>query len=517
MPSNMKREYAAQPKGGNLNRSQFNLSRRHLTSFDGGYLVPIFHGWLFPGDVIQGRYRAFVRASSPLEFPLFDNLKLTIHSYFCPIRIIWSNFRKFMGEQDDPGDSIDYTIPSLGSSTAIATDGGLSGSLVSLMRFLGVPIQTAAQGGVDLNDISALPFRSYCSIYNWHYRDQNQVDSLEITLGDGPDYPTNTDYALQKRGKRHDYFTSLLSSPLKGDEIPAPAIISSPLSVGSSPGIYDEVAGNYKRIDSDGTHIDISSTTSTEANSLHAHLQIADLRNAVAIQQFLERDNRYGTRFDEVLYSHYGTEFNDVRIAPLYLGGGSGYITTTTIPNNSATTGELGDLAAIATGTLDGAGFTYACDEPGIYMAIANVSADISYSQGIHHGMSQVWTRYDMFWPEFTGIGDEAVEMKELYYQNDANDETVMGYNPRYEWLRTEPNRVSGEFDPNDANTLSVMHLQEDLGSQPVLGQTWVEDATPYDRMLRVSTQDQFLADFYMDCKIARALPVNGVPGLGRL
>ena len=514
MPSQMKREYAALPKGGQLKRSSFDLSRRHLTSHHGGWLVPIFWGWLFPGDVIKGRYQAFLRASSSLEFPLFDNLKLTIHTYFCPIRILWDNARKFFGEQDDPGDSIDYTLPTLGMSNSHDTSLASLGN--HLKRYLGVPVQTAAQGGVDLEDIGAIPFRAYNKIFNWHYRDQNQQNSVDEQSDDGPDDATGMKYQIMFRGKRHDRFTSLLAAPQKGDAVPVSMDVRVNVAAGGNIGLYSEQTTDDRRIDTGAAQADVSAASVASQNEvMHTELLINDLRNAAAIQQFLERDNRYGTRYDEVILAHYGVEFNDIRIAPVFLGGGSGYISTSAIPNQSGT-GTLGDLAAIATGVLDGAGFTYAVDEPGIYMTIANVSADLSYSQGLER-KHLYRTRYEMFFPEFTAIGDQSVTMKELYYQNDANDETVMGYEPRYEELRTEVNRVSGEFDPNDLATLEVMHLSEDLGSQPVLGDTWIKDSTPYNRMLRVTTQHHFLADYKAQIRVARALPVNGVPGMGRI
>ena len=513
MPQAMKREYAAQPKGGKLKRSMFDLGRRHLTTLNGGYLVPIFWGWVFPGDVMRGKYTAFLRMSSSLEFPLFDNFKLTIHTYFCPIRQLWTNFRKMLGEQEDPGDSTDYTLPEVGNSTtdtSVVTDAGFS----RLMRYFGVPVVAAGAGGVAEEDVGAVPFRAYCHIYNWHYRDQQQQDSAVFNTGDGPDGAYHSVYTLKKRGKRHDRFTSLLSSPQKGDAVPAEFDVSTEQTTSGVLTVYGDATSTYQRMDSDLANVDLSASTGSDGSQLKVDVTIAALRNAAAIQQFLERDNRYGTRYDEILYSHYGTEFNDIRIAPVYLGGGSGYIQTTTIPNQSGT-GTLGDLAAIATGTLQGGNFTYAVDEPGIYMSIASVSADLSYSQGLEKKHSYR-TKYDLFWPEFVSIGDQAVDTAEIYYQNNATDDVVFGYEPRYEELRTEVNRTSQEFDVDDLLTLEVMHLQEDLGSAPVLGDTWIQDQTPYARIQRVTTQDHFLADFYMDLKIARALPVNGIPGLGR-
>ena len=512
----MKREYAAVPKGGSAKRSLFDLSRRHLTTMDGTYLVPIFWGWLFPGDIAKcRRYSAFLRMSSPLEFPLFDNLKLTIHTYFCPIRQLWDNFKYFMGEQEDPGDSTDYTLPEVGNSTTDTSAGSKTG-FAGLMRYLGVPVRTAGAGGIAEADVGAVPFRAYCHIFNWHYRDQQQVDSAVFNTGDGPDGAYHSVYVLRKRGKRHDRFTSLLPSPQKGDSIDIRGDVRHDVGDGLYPSVYSTVNDAYRLLDAGLAQVDASTAAGTEANAMYVYETINDFRNAVALQQFLERDNRYGTRYDEVILSHFGVEYNSERIAPVYLGGGSGYIQTTTIPNNSGSAGNLGDLAAIATGTLEGGGFTYAVDEPGIYMAIANVSADISYSQGLEK-KHRYRTRYDLFWPEFTRIGDQACITAELYYQNNATDDVVFGYEPRYEELRTEVNRTSHEFDPKDPLPLDVMHLQEELGSAPVLGETWVSDQTPYDRILQVTTQNHFLADFHMDLKVARAMPTIGVPGLARL
>ena len=514
MPSAMRKEYASLPKGGNVQRSRFDIGRKHITTMDGNYLVPIHWDWVWPSDVITGDYDVFLRASAPLEFPLFDDIKITVHTFFCALRNLWDNGRAFMGERyPDPDSSIDYTIPEYGNSSNRATDATSLDN--QLLRYLEVPIQTAAQGGVDEADVSAIPFRGYYEIFDWHYRDARQQNSLNCPKDDGPD--STTTYTLQTRGKRHDYFTSLLASPQSGDSVTIGGNIAADVGTGGTPGINaTSLTSPPRLLDHDASFVNVSSTAATDAQLMYPDTTINELRNAAILQQFLERENRYGVRYDEQLYAVYGSEFNDVRIAPVYLGGGSGYISTTSIPNNSGSTGELGDLAAIATGSLRGGNFTYAVDEPGIVMAIANVSADISYHQGLPKKHS-IRTRYDTMIPLFAGVGDEAVEMKELYYQNDVNDETVMGYNPRMEWARTSYNRVSGEFDPNDPSTLEVMHLAEDLGSQPVLGDTWIKQSTPFDRILRTVLQHHFLCDFRINWKVARQLPVHGVPGITRL
>lgn len=510
MPSNMKPEYASVPKGAAISRSMFQVGENHKTTFNGGQLVPIYWDYFYPGEVLKGKVQAFLRMSSPLETPMMDNMKLTIHWYSCPLRIIWDNFRKFFGERVDPGDSIDYSVPTL---TTTNIDTSVETNFTRLATSLGIPFRTAAQGGVDFSEVSALPFRAYNKIYNWHYRDQQQQNSVDERTGDGPD--SEADYNIKLRGKRHDYFTANLLAPQRGDAITIGGEVATAAITGGNPTVWSDANSDFHELDAGAAQVDISATTGAEADVLYPNTTILELRNAAAIQQFLEKDNRYGTRFDEVIYSHYGAEFNDVRIAPVFLGGGSGYIQTSPIPNQSGT-GNLGDLAAIATGALDGAAFTYALDEPSIVMCIANVSADLSYQQGMPRKFKKS-TRYDFFSPEFVDIGDQATLTEELYYQNTATDDTVFGYNPRFEEMRTGYNKISGEFNSDHPTSLDTWHLGLDFASAPVLGNTWIVDNSPYNRIQQVASAADFLADFQIDLQAARNLPVHGTPGITRL
>ena len=518
--TNMKRQYASLPKGGGNPRSSFQIGGRRLTSFRGGYLVPFYWNWVFPGDVVRGRFSAFMRAIAPLEYPLWDNIVVNIHSFFVPLRILWDNARKFYGEQVNPGDSIDYTIPTLsGSANNINSATTLSG-YEALAKYLELPAVTSLDGA----DASAIPFRAYTKIYNHEFRDQNMQNSYTENTGDGPD--DLTDYTLYSRGKRHDYFTSLLSAPQKGDAVPVNMDVRTAAGGGSVVGIYSESYGDHRRMSADVPEVQVDiSTTSAETNKMHTELLITDLRQAAAIQHFLERDNRYGTRFDEIIYAHYGVEFNMPAYRPLYLGGGSGNVVAHTISQTSGSSDggatddrKLGDLAAIATGSIEGADFTYAVQEPGILMSIISTWADLTYFQGIPYKHS-LRTRYDMMFAEFAGIGDRAVKTSEIYYQNNATDDVILGYTPRYEEFRCDTNRLNLMFDPNiTGGGFEIMHLAEEFGSAPVLGNAYIQaSASPFERMLQVTSDHHFLCDIASDIRVARQLTTAGNPGMGRL
>ncbi len=518
--TNMNPNYGTQTKGAGRQRSKFRLGGRRLTTLQGGTVIPINWEWAFPGDIFKGNYQIFCRAAAPLEFPLFDNLHITVHTHFVALRNLWDNTRKFFGEQTDPGDSIDFTLPVI---TGGALDTNSAGTILfaTIANYLEIPRRTAAEGGVDGFDICAIPFRAYNSIYNHEYRDENMQTSRPNNVGDGPDNPA--DYQVLSRGKRFDYFTSLLAAPQKGDSVPVSQDVRTAGGQGDQPTIYSEPLDSFRQIDAAAAQIDISSVVDA-TNTMHTELLITDLRQAAAIQQFLERDNRYGTRFDEVLYAHYGVEFNEPRWRSVYLGGGTGNITSTTIAqttgdnNAGGDSRQLGDLAAIATGTLDGGGFTYAVDEPGIVMSMISIGADLTYFQGIPR-KHLLRTRYDMLFEEFQGIGDRAVTTKEIYYQNNATDEVVLGYTPRYEEFRTGCNRVSQYFDSSHYDgPLDVMHIAQDFASAPVLGDLFIrENLLDWDRILQVASPNQFLMDVNCNISVARQLSISGNPGMGRI
>ncbi len=512
MKTAMRDEYAKNPRGGGGSRSTFNLNETNKTTFNANSLIPIYWDYMYPGEVRKSTTRMFIRMSNPLEFPLMDNIYVTVHWFDVSLRILWDNFRKFYGEQDDPGDSIDFTIPVVGSGNDDLTDGT---AWADLCDYLGLPHVAS----FDQADAAALPFRAYNQIYNYWYRDQQLQPSINMSTDDGPDAGV-TDYAVKQRGKRFDYFTNQLPAPQRGESIKVPGSVTTDATTGSDLTAWSTANSAWRKMDSGGTFVDLSVTAGGAGAQLYADTTINELRNAVAIQRFVELDNRAGTRFGEMILSHWGTEFQDARYAPVYLAGGRAPIQITPVLNQSNQTAteaqDLGDLGAIGSGSLQGASFTYACHEPSILMGIMSVTADQTY----HQGLKRQWsyrTRYDFMWPEFQGIGDQATLNKEIYYQNNASDDLVFGYAPRYEECRIGINRLSGEMRPDNALSLDVWHVAQDFVSLPLLNAAYIESSVPMGRVLQSTVQDHFIADVYIQMSATRQLSLTGIPGLSRL
>lgn len=513
MRSSMQPEYASVPRTSGP-RSSFNISEAHKTTFDASFLIPFYWDYVYPGEVRKSTTNLFVRMSNPLSFPLMDNLYITVHWFDCPLRILWDNFRKFYGERDNPADSIDFTIPELGTGSINMQSGGAARDLYDHMGLPHVP-------SFDLADASALPFRAYNKIWNYWYRDQSIQDSLVESTDDGPDVNPGDllEFQLQQRGKRFDYFTNQLPAPQRGDSVTIGGEVAfSPAS--GSVGVSAENFGTFRRLDATGADVVLSAATSSESNVLYPNTTINELRNAAALQQFLERDNRGGTRFGEMIWSHWGTEYSDQRHAPVFVAGGRAPLTITPVMNQAQLTGPspeaLGELGAIGTGAFQGASFTYAATEPSILMGILCVDADLTYHQGLNRKFSYR-TRYDFMWPEFQGIGDQATLLKEIYYQNTADDENVFGYAPRYEECRIGINRLSREFRPDNLLSLDTWHVAQDFVGAPTLNTTFIKSSVPMGRVLQSTVNDHFIADIYTNMRSTKQLSLTGIPGLARL
>jgi hypothetical protein len=495
-----------------IQRSQFNRSCGLKTTFDSGYLVPVFVDEVLPGDTFNLRMTAFSRLATPMR-PFMDNLYLDSQFFFVPLRLIWDNFQRMMGEQVDPGDSTDYLVP-----TMQAPAGGYVSQ--SLSDYFGIPT------GVESLEHSALFHRAYNLIYNEWYRDENLQDSVVVDRGDGPDDPD--DYVLLRRGKRHDYFTSCLPWPQKGPSVDLPLGVSAPVTANTS------LVAPYLAIkDSSGPDLFVKSDPYNDyvqatpvpvggAVPMYANLEdataatINQLREAFQVQRLYERDARGGTRYTELIRSHFGVVSPDARLQrPEYLGGGSTPVNINPVAQTSSTdtTTPQGNLAAIGTASAHGHGFVKSFTEHGIIIGLVSIRADMTYQQGLNKMFSRS-TRFDFFWPTLAHLGEQAVLNREIYAQGTAADDEVFGYQERFAEYRYKPSLITGKMRSQDPQSLDIWHLAQDFTSLPTLGPDFIVENPPVARVVAVQDEPEFLFDSYFSLKCARPMPVYSTPGL---
>jgi len=540
-------EFAMIPRA-EIPRSSFRMQNDHKTTISASQLIPIYLQEVLPGDSFNVNMTAFVRMATPI-FPLMDNMDVESWFFFVPNRLVWINWQRFMGQQDNPADSISFTIPQV-----VSAAGGFV--VNTIYDYFGLPTVGQVGGGNTIS-VSALPLRAYQLIYNEWFRDENLDNSATYGSGpglgiaamdNGPDAVGT--YTLRAPRKRHDYFTSCLPWTQKGGAISTPLIGNAIVKTQSTDGYTGTQNALRMQLASGGGNPTGSVLTGIGAtptfaagtaaltggpnnlypSNLYADLSTATqftinaLRLAFQTQKLLERDARGGTRYTEIIRSHFGVVSPDMRLQrPEYLGGGKTPVNISPVPQTTGTgitggTTPLGTLAAVGTGTAVGHGFRQSFTEHGHIIGLVTVRQNMGYQQGIR----KLWkrsTRYDFYFPVFAALGEQSVFNYEIYADGSANDTNTFGYQERWAEYRYHPSYTSGFFRSTSATPIDAWHLVEKFTALPTLASAFIADSTQVQVQRAVAAgaaaqNQQFLCDFFFDQKVARPMPMYSVPGL---
>lgn len=540
-----------------MRRTKFDRSHVYKTTFNSGKLIPVFVDEVLPGDTSRMSVNYFARLATPIK-PIMDNIYLDWFFFFVPNRLVWEHWQNFCFEQEDPDDSTDYVIPTV--TAAANSDNNYVGSL---WDYFGLPVNTSN----NISGINALPFRAVYLIWNEWFRDENLQKSVKIQKGDAneildssraSDQPSwvfssgttiVSGHACPPRGKRHDYFTSALPWTQKGPGVSVGLAGTAPIALNSDAKVVPNTVSQYfnqagvtslktpgqgvnavfsDSPSSSGTVLNLQTPISVSAqkglaDNFYANLDdssiftINSLRTAFQMQKFYERLARGGSRYTEVLRSFFGVVSPDARLQrPEFLGSFTKMVNVNPIAQTSSTndTTPQGNLSAYGVTAAKFHGFTKSFVEHGYIIGFVCARADLTYQQGIN----KMWLRstvYDFYWPTFAHLGEQAIELRELYAQGTEADTTVFGYQERYAEYRYKPSQITGKFRSSvTGGNLDVWHLSQFFNNAPTLNEEFIVENPPIKRIIAVPSEPEFLLDIGFRYTTVRPMPMFGTPGL---
>ena len=543
-----------------VSRTRFNRDQNILTTFDAGKLIPFYVDEVLPGDTFSVDTAAIIRMTTP-KYPVFDDAFIDFYYFFCPNRILWDNFKRFMGEADDNPwmPTKTYQVPKILIS-GDATEKSYPAEQ-TILDYMGVPTK-AVKGKDKKIEINALPIRAYVKIWNEFFRDQN-VGNPAVNKTDDNDtnYATGTTTGEEKDAteenilnnavnggfclpvsKFHDYFSSCLPYPQRGPEVTIALTGNAPIKMYDDNGINGPTnptiiwmsggAAYLAQNDASQTIVALGATEQTSGVSVARYIAtdlsnieaatINQLRQAFAVQHYYEALARGGSRYREQVRALFGVSISDKTVqVPEYLGGGRYHVNINQIVQTSGQQTEndtpLGETGAMSVTPISETSFTKSFEEHGFIIGVMCVRHNHSYQQGLERFWSRS-DRLDYYFPQFANIGEQPVKKKEIMLTGTKTDDETFGYQEAWADYRMKPNRVSGKMRSNAVGTLDFWHYADNYDAVPTLSQEWMnEGKTEIARTLIVQDEPQFFGAIRVMNKTTRCMPLYSMPGLEKL